>query len=179
MYNLPACPVFYWRMWSDKCKPVNLHYHKRVEEMEVGAVVRHHFACHTGSSRLGSGLFNSPTVWSLVMVLLLPVVLMVNSEANPISLGWLITKFGIFQPVALVCSTIGMLAILSALSYIWTWKMDDDPNGLRSTIALDSRTPLACHPERSSPYLPCRANRYLLPDFMEDNHHYIAEPNYG
>jgi hypothetical protein len=132
--------------------------------MEVGAVVRHHFACHTGSSRLGGGLFNNPTVWSLVMVLLLPVVLMVNSEANPISLEATDNQIRNFSTHRLRCSTIGMLAILSALSYIWTWKMDDDPNGLRSTIVSDSRTPSACHPERSSPYLPCRANRYLLHD---------------
>jgi len=45
-------------------------------------------------------------------------------------------RFGVYQPVAFVCSTFGMFIALGAASSLWFWTLNDNPNSLRSRIAL-------------------------------------------
>ncbi|KAF8246229.1 hypothetical protein K440DRAFT_662308 [Wilcoxina mikolae CBS 423.85] len=52
------------------------------------------------------------------------------------SRGKLTDRFGIYQPVVLISSTFGIILVIGALSVLWTWTLNDNPEGLRSKIAL-------------------------------------------
>jgi len=68
----------------------------------------------------------------------------VNSPSDVYSYSLAIVKwtnrYGVFQPMALICSTLIMVATTSVLSFLWQWSMLDDPDGIRSKLALADRT---------------------------------------
>ncbi|KAF8544643.1 hypothetical protein BDD12DRAFT_977586 [Trichophaea hybrida] len=49
-------------------------------------------------------------------------------------------RYGFYQPIALVCSTVGIILSFGALCSLWLWNLNDDPTSLRSKIALSGRT---------------------------------------
>jgi len=52
----------------------------------------------------------------------------------------MVERFGLYQPLALVVSTFGIILALAALSSLWFWTLNDNPECLRSKIALAGRT---------------------------------------
>ncbi|KAF8247326.1 hypothetical protein K440DRAFT_661521 [Wilcoxina mikolae CBS 423.85] len=52
------------------------------------------------------------------------------------SWGNITARFGSYQPIALVCSTFGIILALGAASSLWFWSLNDNPASLRSRIAL-------------------------------------------
>ncbi|KAF8243933.1 hypothetical protein K440DRAFT_667496 [Wilcoxina mikolae CBS 423.85] len=52
----------------------------------------------------------------------------------------LTARYGVYQPVALVCSNFGIILSMSVLSWLWHWRLNDDPQGLRSKSVHAGRT---------------------------------------